>query len=85
VVSEAQRLAWIRHQGDRGLLGTLSNAVNEMCAPLWWSAPEADDPAKRRQAGTVCLVRTPERLIGITANHVHAAVASRLDNGLSET
>ena len=57
--------------------------ANESCAPLWWNEPEREHAADRRKVGTVCLVDTGARLIGITAQHVHRQLAARLQNGLT--
>ena len=45
---------------------TLRKCVQSLCAPIWWESA--------RQAvvrsGTMCVVQTPEALVGITNNHV---------------
>jgi hypothetical protein len=68
---------------DTALLEAGRTWANESCAPLWWDEPERDQVADRRKVGTVCLVDTGSRLIGITAQHVHRQLAARLESGLT--
>ena len=45
---------------------TLRKCVQSLCAPIWW---ESASQAVVR-SGTMCVVQTPEALVGITNNHV---------------
>jgi len=66
---------------DVALLDTARGWANASCAPLWWDEPERASDCERRKVGTVCLVDTGSRLIGITAQHVHRQLAARLQSG----
>jgi hypothetical protein len=56
----------------------------QSCAPLWWDEPERTREEERRKVATVCLVHTGQRLLGITAHHVHRQLAARLEAGLTD-
>ena len=76
---------WARVQEWKrnGYLPTLETLAKRLTAPLWCNEPENPDTVKRMQNGTVCIVHTGTRLIGVSACHVHAAIADRLDSGAS--
>lgn len=54
--------------------------IASCCVPLFWWA--ADDPARRILAnGTITLVRTPSRVLGVTADHVVEECLEAFDRG----
>lgn|SRR5262249_44011432 len=56
-----------------GLLQQLSHAVEQMCAPFWWSLQEDPvKPATILHNGSVCYLNTGGAELGITADHVLA-------------
>lgn len=55
-----------------GYLNQLREFAMSKCAPFWWSTQEAPDkPATILHNGTICYVKTGQRDIGITADHVY--------------
>ena len=56
------------------LSGDLGNAYREIikgcCAPLCWHRPQKEQPGKILHNGTITFLRTPQRLLGVTAAHV---------------
>jgi hypothetical protein len=48
-----------------------------MSVPFWWHGPTPDDPEIYNN-GSLCLLDTGERVIGVTAWHVHEAYLARL-------
>src|SRR5437773_2193644 len=62
-----------QYESCPGLLQQLSNSVEAMAAPFWWSLkPEEDKSASILHNGTICYLHTGFCGIGITANHVLA-------------
>jgi hypothetical protein len=59
------------HLEKRGYLPKLRELAMNMCAPFFWSSQPDDGPLTVLHNGTICFVRTPNRGIGITANHVY--------------
>lgn len=55
----------------RGYLPKLRELAMNMCAPFFWSSHEDGQPAKILHNGSICCVKTPERGLGITADHVY--------------
>ncbi|MEO7963660.1 MAG: hypothetical protein ABIT38_07090 [Gemmatimonadaceae bacterium] len=55
---------------DSGVLPTLEHASRRMSVPIWWHHPSAEHEALKK-SGSVCFVHTGERLIAISAAHVH--------------
>lgn len=50
------------------LAGFWKMAMN-MTAPLWWTVKNAEGPEEIRN-GTICLIRAPGAVLGVTADHV---------------
>ena len=48
-----------------------------MSVPFWWHGPTPQDPQIYNN-GSLCLLDTGERIIGVTAWHVYAAYCARL-------
>jgi hypothetical protein len=57
----------------KGLMLTLESIAKRMTAPFWWIDP-APATNGRQIGGTICFVDTGERLLGITAAHIHRAL-----------
>ena len=82
-ITDEERTATLGLYVRTGILPWIEAWAKDLCTPLWWDVPEQLGPGGGRMGGTVCLVHTGERLLGITAAHIHAEIAARLDEGLS--
>ena len=51
-----------------------------MSVPFWWHGPTPDDPEIYNN-GSLCLIDTGARIIGVTARHVYDAYLQRLMRG----
>jgi len=71
---------WQRQQADRlekrGYLPQLRELASNMAAPFVWSA----EPNSILHSGTLCLLKTPRRRIGVTANHVYKSYLEDLNH-----
>lgn len=54
---------------EGGRLNHLWEAAKFMCAPFWWHNNDRDRPAFLHN-GTICVIDTGDRVIGVTAGHV---------------
>jgi hypothetical protein len=63
-----------------GYLKAFSEMARHMCVPFWWSEQPAGEDPVILQNGTICLVATPERTFGVTADHVYAKYLDDLAN-----
>ena len=59
---------------------TLFNAMKSMSVPFWWHGPTPADPEIYNN-GTMCVLDTGKRVVGITAWHVWASYLKRLAIG----
>jgi hypothetical protein len=75
---EQRRL--IERLRSSGFLPTIEQLGKGLTAPLWWDEPE-ETAGRTRKSGTVCFVHTGARLVGVTAEHIHSAISSRLREG----
>jgi hypothetical protein len=57
-----------------GFLPVLETAMRRMSAPFWWHTPALEGGGMTR-GGTICFVHTGQRLIGVTAAHVHREIS----------
>src|SRR5690242_11182708 len=64
----AEHITWLR---DSGILPTVENSVKRLTAPLHWSDRSRPRGTQVLHTGTVCLVHTGKRLLGVTNAHVH--------------
>lgn len=78
-IPPAQRAA-IEYLRRNGYLATVTELVKSLTAPFFWREPD-QLPERQEQGGTICFVDTGERLLGVTAGHVHAAIVERLASG----
>jgi hypothetical protein len=69
-MNEEQKAAFQKLE-DSGYLPRLREFAMSKCAPFFWSSQEAGQPPKILHNGTICYVRTGQRDIAITANHVY--------------
>ena len=68
----------VRHFVENGYIPTIESIAKKMTAALWWT--ERDSSGKlQRQGGTICFIDTGQRLIGVTAGHIHMAYLKRLE------
>jgi hypothetical protein len=58
----------------------LFDRLMAMSVPFWWHGPTPSDPAIYNN-GSLCLLDTGERIIGVTACHVLSAYLARLATG----
>ena len=79
---EARQPKALEHARDSGLLATLEQWAKHMTAPLWWD--EHGPAGVRRWGGTLCLVHTGERLLGVSAAHVHTTLVAALSEGRAD-
>lgn len=66
----------MRELGRLGVLPSIEKAAKEFTAPFFWYDSEQDIGSRTLGGGTICFIRTPDRLIGVTAAHVHRACLS---------
>ena len=59
-----------------GYLPALRAIAKGSCVPFWWHGPTATGGYRVFHNGTLCLVDTGERQIGVTADHVFAGYLS---------
>jgi hypothetical protein len=53
-----------------GYLPALRSIAQSACAPFWWHGLDKDNNYSIHHNGTICFLRTSQRLIAITARHV---------------
>ncbi|MBL4772765.1 MAG: hypothetical protein JKX98_03955, partial [Alcanivoracaceae bacterium] len=53
-----------------GYLPTLRKLVMKSTVPLWWSRSSVSFPKSISHNGTMCIVDTGEKFLGVTADHV---------------
>src|SRR5688500_12397330 len=56
-----------------GFLPNLEQLAKTMTAPFWWYTSVDSSEGRVVGGGTMCLVHTGARLLGITAGHIHKA------------
>ena len=62
--------AYLRSLVSSGYLPTIEKNAKRLTAPYYWYDPsQPEDNVKG--GGTICFVRTDQRLLGITAGHIH--------------
>lgn len=62
--------AYLRSLVSSGYLPTIEENAKRLTAPYYWYDPsQPEDNVKG--GGTICFVRTDQRLLGITAGHIH--------------
>jgi hypothetical protein len=66
-----QQKTYVRKLQESGYLSQLRQFAMARCAPFFWSMQEPGKPPALLHNGTICYVRTGQRDIGITANHVY--------------
>lgn len=71
-VSELKRLA------RDGVLPTLQKAAKESTAPFYWYDGRAKLGARILGGGTMCVVHTGDRLVGVSNEHVHRGALDAL-------
>jgi len=59
---------------------SLFTDMMSMSVPFWWHGPSADDPEIYGN-GTLCLLDTGKRVVGVTAWHVWEGYRKRLQSG----
>src|SRR5688500_13115531 len=68
-----QEIARFLALARRGDLPTIEKLAKSLTAPIWWDHP-GGNPFVRGKGGTVCFVHTTDRIIGITAGHIHTEI-----------
>lgn len=61
----------LRPYVESGFLTVIEDLMKQMAAPYWWYDPTLPRTEQRVKGGTLCVVNTGERILGITAGHVH--------------
>lgn len=74
---DPEQLRHLRQLVQSGYLPTIEESAKRMTAPFWWYDPARPDRTIIK-GGTICFVHTGERLLGITAAHVHGACVDEL-------
>lgn len=65
---------------ESGAMAVLEQNAKELTAPLYWYGEEPRIDDSDPSGGTVCFVHTGERLLGISAAHVHRACVDFLES-----
>jgi hypothetical protein len=71
-----EQQARLRGYVDSGYLYVIEALAKSMTAAYWWYDPAAPLSSRILKGGTICFVHTGERLLGITAEHVHSECVS---------
>ena len=71
-----EQLAHLRKLVKTGYLPTIEKVAKRLTAPFWWRDTE-QPPGNQIIGGTICFVHTGDRLLGITAAHVHTEYLRR--------
>lgn len=75
--SPAQRAA-LKPYVESGMLSIVSELAKKLTAPYWWYDPTLPDSERILGGGTMCFVHTGERILGVTAGHIHAECVNAL-------
>ena len=70
--------AYLRSLVSSGYLPTIEENAKRLTAPYYWYDPSQPE-ANVKGGGTICFVRTDQRLLGITAGHIHQQCVEDLD------
>ena len=73
-----EHLLWLT---ESGILPTVENQVKRHSAPYFWYDSSNLLTEQDRDCATICFVNTGQRIIGISANHVHEECVKLSRNG----
>ncbi len=77
-------VAELKELARQGILPALRSAAKESTSPYYWYDSRAEQGARMLGGGTMCVVDTGERLIGVTNQHIHSqALAAWVDPDLA--
>ena len=68
-----EQMVRLKALASSGYLPTLERWARRMSAAYWWR-DAAHSPISGFRGGTVCFVHTGERILGVTAEHVHREI-----------
>ena len=69
----------IRQLYRNGFLSTVESNAKRLTAPFNWYAPEEPLGSRTLGGGTICFIHTGDRLLGVTAAHIHRACVATFE------